>query len=159
MNIITKHKLLLFTLASVMLAGMWVYRLGSNDVKAVTDFAASYKRFDTSITDLSTDAQTANPDDRLIANEAERKADEALADLNTRATVKISSLTKNDGAMMNVARELSELSTRELEALKAYRRAVKDKNADSARTTFTSSADFRNRRKSAFVRWSDLVPE
>ena len=158
MNIITKHKLLSFTFVVLLLVGLWAYRLGSHDVKAVTELAASYGRFDISISDLSTDARTSNPDDRFTANEAERKADEVLADLNAKAAARISSLTKNDGAMMNVARELSEVSTRELEALKAYRRAVREKNADSARTTFPSVAEFRNRRKSAFARWRDLVP-
>ena len=147
MNVITKHKSLLITVALVMLAGMWVYRLGSSDVTVVTDFRASYMRFDASMSELSAQVLTSAPVDPAAIDRAEQKADEALADLRTKAFARISSLTRNDGAMMNVAHELSEASSRELNALKAYKGAVTQKNSDSAGVARTGFVDFRTNEK------------
>ena len=61
--------------------------------------------------------------------------------------------------MMNVAHELSEASSRELNALKAYKSAVAQKDSDSAGVARTGFADFQDQRKGAFARWRDLVPK
>ena len=79
MSVITKHKSLPITVALVMLAGMWVYRLGSSDVKAVTDFRASYMRFDASMSELSAQVLTSAPVDPAAIDRAEQKAGETLA--------------------------------------------------------------------------------
>ena len=53
-------------------------------MQALSDFAASYERFDQTI------------------------SEETLNDLQVKSAMKISSLTKNDGAMMKVARQVSD---------------------------------------------------
>ena len=55
------------------------------------------------------------------------KVDEALVELNTKASVRVSSLTKNDGDLMRIMREIADLSAKEFNTLKAVQSALVDR--------------------------------
>ena len=83
--------------AVLVLGAAFVYRMGRHDVRALSDFAASYEQFDKAV------------------------SEQTLNDLRVKSAMKISSLTKNDGSMMKVAREVSELAASEVSLMKASR--------------------------------------
>src|SRR5262245_23012915 len=74
------------------------YRMGRHDMLALRQFAVSYERFDRTVTAFADAGMAANA------------ADEALADFQDKASMRISSLTKNDGSMMEAARDISRLA-------------------------------------------------
>ena len=63
MGIIKKY-VVLFALALITIAGVFLffYRLYNKDVKGLTDFIASYKKFDKAISDFSVPALASNPE-------------------------------------------------------------------------------------------------
>ena len=92
------RKALILGAAGVLVLGAaFVYSMGHHDVRALSDFAASYEQFDKAV------------------------SEQALNDLRVKSAMKISSLTKNDGSMMNVARQVSELAASEVSLMKASR--------------------------------------
>jgi hypothetical protein len=111
MGPLNKYKALLI-IALILLAGIFFffYRLYQNDVKALTNFLAAYQKFDQAVSNYSTAVFASNQDGASAADALEQKTDEALAELNTRASVRISSLIKNDGELMRAALEIEELS-------------------------------------------------
>jgi hypothetical protein len=122
MEIIKKYKAFL-VLALVLLTGafFFFYHFGHNDDQALSSFSASYEKFDKAISDLSTDE----------TDGLESKARDALIELNTKAAAfRLSSLTKNDAELMNKAREIADLSGKELDSLRVYKRAIQSKSAD-----------------------------
>ena len=106
--------LLLAAIASIGLIGSFAYRMFRHDIRSLTEFAASYEQFDKRMSDFSDHATEAD----------DEAADQALGDLAVRASMRLSSLIKNDGAMMRVARELSDAATKELTTAKEYKRAT-----------------------------------
>jgi len=60
-------------------------------------------------------------------NDLEGKTKDALDELNTKATVRLSSLIKNDAKLMNKALEIADASTKELNNLSTYKSAIMDK--------------------------------
>ena len=103
-----KYKWLVI-LALVVLAGIFSFfiRLYHNDIKVLTDFSASYEKFDTTISDFS-----ANKTDDLKS-----RATNALIELTAKANFRISSLIKNDPEIMNQARTVADFAGKELDAL------------------------------------------
>jgi len=89
-------KTLTLCAASVLILGAaGVYSMGHHDVHALSDFSSSYEHFDNTV------------------------SEETLNDLQVKSAMKISSLTKNDGAMMKVARQVSDLAASEVSLMKA----------------------------------------
>ncbi len=89
-------KTLTICAAAVLILGAAViYSMGSHDVRTLSDFSSSYEHFDNTV------------------------SEETLNDLQVRSAMKISSLTKNDGAMMRVARQVSDLAASEVSLMKA----------------------------------------
>jgi len=172
MEVVKKYKgLLVLALVVIVGAFSFFYRMYHNDVKELTDFLASYKKFDKAISDFSkavfasdregapaldqfdkiygqiaASMQDTRPNgDRLaLAKKAislnnyllddlnktadlERKAGDALIYLNTKAAARLSSLIKNDAELMSKALEIADLSGKELDNLRAYKRAIGDK--------------------------------
>ncbi len=121
------------------------YRLYRNDVRALEDFVASYEKFNKAITDFS----ISKPDD------LESKAGDAVIELNGRAAVRISSLIKNDAELMNEELEIADLSGRELDSLRAYKRAVRSTNADLDGLA-KEYGDLTSKRKAAYARFKSL---
>jgi len=118
-------KLRYFLLAAIALVGL-IGTVGCGmyhqDLQSLADFSAAYQQFDQRVSDFSGQATDAN----------EQAADKALADLALRASMRVSSLMKNDGSIMRVASEISDDSEKELGALKASRTV--NKQVEDART-------------------------
>ena len=125
----------LAAIALVPLIGTWGCGMFQQDLQSVSDFSAAYKQFDQRVSDFSARATDAD----------EHAADKALADLAQRASMRLSSLMKNDGSMMRVAREVSDDSAKELAALKEYR------------TVNKQVEDARSARRAAYAHFERLV--
>ena len=149
MEFIRKYKWLLVVVL-VVLAGVFsfFYRMYRNDIKALTDFVVSYEKFDKAISDFS------------IGNtgESESKAGDALAELNTKANFRISSLIRNEKEAMGMARVVANFSGRELDSLEAYKGAIQSNNADVDRLAKEYN-DLTSRRKAAYARFRALAGE
>ena len=147
MEIIKKYKVLLI-LALVVIVSIFFffYRFYHNDVKALEDFLASYEKFDKAILDFSISKN----------DDLESKAGDAFIKLNIKATFRISSLIKNDAELMDKAREIADLSGKELESLRAYKRAIQSKNTglDGLAKEY---GDLTNKRKTAYARFRELA--
>jgi hypothetical protein len=121
MEIFKKYKVLL-VLALVVIVGVFLFfsRMYHNDIKALEGFLASYETYDKVISDFSISK----------TDDLESKAGDALIELNTKATFRLSSLIKNDAELMDQALEAADLARRELESLKIYRSGIQSQNAD-----------------------------
>jgi hypothetical protein len=147
MEIIKKYKVLL-VLALVLIAGVFffLYRFYHHDVKALSDFSASFEIFDKAISDFSISK----------TDDLERKAGDALLELKTKATFRLSSLIKNDSVIPPSALEIADFSGKELESLKAYKKAIQSKNAglDGLAKEY---GDLTSKRKAAYARFQKLA--
>jgi hypothetical protein len=132
------------------------YRMYHNDVKALEAFPAAYEKFDRAVSDYSTSVFAAKGAGAPAADDLERQADEALVDLNTKASARLSSLIKNDADLMRTTLEIADFSGKELEALKAYQGTAADKQADLDRFA-KEFGDFTNKRQSAYARFRELA--
>ena len=146
-EIIKKYRALLI-IAFVVAAGIFFffYRFYHNDVKALTDFSVSYEKFDKAISDFSINK----------IDDLESKAGDALIKLNAKATFRLSSLIKNDAKLMDQALEVADLSGKELESLRAYKRAIQSKNADLDGLA-KDYGDLTSKRKTAYARFQELA--
>jgi hypothetical protein len=103
-------------IAVMVLLGLgFVFRMGRHDMQALRDFTASYQRFDRTMSEAPGGPGAA-------------QFDAALQDLNARASMRISSLTTNDGAMMRVARQVSEAAAREVTAVNRFKQSAAARN-------------------------------
>jgi tRNA A37 N6-isopentenylltransferase MiaA len=128
----------------------------NNDVKALTEFLASYEKFDKAISDFSVPVFASNLDLNK-ANDLESKAGDALIKLNTKAAARLSSLTKNDAALMSKMLEIADFSGKELDNLRAYKRAIQSKNADLDGLA-KEYGELTSKRKTAYARFQGLAP-
>jgi len=127
------------------------YRFYHNDMEALAGFFTSYKEFDKAISDFSVSVFSSNLEGESNTDDLERKVDEALIGLEKKAGARISSLTKHDAEAMSITREIGDLSGKELDTLKTYRRAVADKNADLSRL-IKELGDLTSKRQTAYAR-------
>ena len=134
----------------------YFYRMGSSDAIALADFSAAYENYDRAISDFSAVVLASNPEGAPAGDEFERKADEAFVELNTKASARISSLTKNDGDLMRLTRQIADLSGKELDALKAYQSAVADKSGDLDKLA-KDFADLKNQDQTDYARYLELA--
>jgi hypothetical protein len=147
MEIIKKYKeLLVLALVVIVGAFFFFYRFYHNDVKALADFSASYKKFDKAISDFFFGK----------TDDLERKAGDALIELNTKAAARLSSLTKNDAELMSTALEIEDFSGRELDILRAYKRAIQSQDADLDRLA-KEIGNLTNNRTAAYARFQELA--
>ncbi len=110
-------------------------------------FSTSFEKFDKAISDFFID-ETDN---------LEGKAANALIELNTKAvSFRLSSLVKNDAELMTKALEIADFSGREMDNLKAYKQAIKSKNADSDGLA-NECGDLTGKRKTAYARFQKLA--
>lgn len=150
------------TLLAVALIGLcglvffFFYRMGRNDAKALADFSVAYDKYDQSVSNYSKTVLAPNPESVQPTDDLERQADEALVALNTTASVRISSLTKNDGDLMKVSLEIANLAGKELDTLKAYQRAVADRSTESDKLA-REFADLTSQRQAAYSRYRELA--
>ena len=156
MESIKRYRWLLLS-ALVVLAGLFFfYRLYHRDVKALTDFLAASEKFDKAVSDFSTRLLAQNLEVPPPADDPERKAEEALAKLEAKASIRLSSLIKNDAELMKLTLEIARLSGKELAALRGYKGAVLDKNADLAGLA-KELADLTRQRQTTYARFRELA--
>jgi len=132
------------------------YRMDRNDAKALADFPVAYQKYDAAIFDFSKLIFASNLESASVTNDLERKADEALVELKTKASARISSLTKHDGELMSITHEIAAISGKELDILEAYKKAVVDKNADLDQLA-KELADLTNKRQTDYARFRELA--
>ena len=147
MRIIIKYGWLV-VVALAILAGIssFFVPLYQRDVKALTDFSTSYETFDKAISDFSAD-ETSNSQERAL---------NALAELDMKASFKISSLIKYEKELMSQAREVADLSKKELDSLGIYIEEIKSRSAGLDKLA-EEYIDLNNRRKAAYARFQELV--
>lgn len=116
-----------------------------DDIKALRSFMASYEKFDRAASDLSVGG----------ADDPEGDAGRAAADLASKASLRLSSLIKNDAGLMDQALEVADLARMEVESLKAYRLGIKNEDADVNELAEASHA-LTGRRKEAYARFREL---
>lgn len=141
-----KNKWLLILVLAVA-AGVFLffYVMYRDDIGALRSFMASYERFDKAVSDLSVGG----------AADPESKPGSAAADLASKASLRLSSLIKNDAGLMDQALEVADLARREIESLRAYRLGIKNENADVDELAEASQALTR-KRKEAYARFREL---
>lgn len=146
MIIIRKYRaiLVLILLATV---GVFFFfsRLYRHDISALEGFVSSYETFDKAISDFSI-GKTAD---------LENKSDAALIELGANANVRISSLIKNESKVMSYELEIADLSKKELDGLKFYIKAEKNKNVESNKLAKKYN-DLTNKRKDAYTHFQQL---
>ncbi len=132
------------------------YRMGTNDAKVLADFPVAYKNYDQAVSDFYNAVLASNPENASTTDTLEQKADETLIVLNSQASIRISSLTKNDGDLMRVSLEIADLARKELNTLKAYQNAVADKSNDIDKLA-KEFADLMNQRQAAYSHYLELA--
>lgn len=143
-------------LLAVASIAFFFYYFGHNDAKALADFSTAYAQFDQAVTGMSQSVLASNPEGGSANNTPELKADEALAQLNRKASVRISSLTQNDSTLMQTMREIADLSGQELVALKEYKTAVADGSSDMNKAASVYET-LSQKRQSAYAQFRELV--
>jgi hypothetical protein len=146
MKIAKPHKWLLILFLAIA-AGVlfFFFRMSRDDIGALKDFMASYERFDRAISDLS----MTGTDDSV------NKAGNAAADLDAKASLRLSSLIKNDAGLMDQAREVADLARREIDSLRVARVEAQNKNTDLDRLAEESRV-LTGQRKAAYARFREL---
>ncbi len=132
------------------------YYFGHGDEVKLSEFQNAYAKFDQAIAGYSKNGIGANPVDSPALSGLERKADEALSELKTKAAARISSLTRHDGDLMNAMVEIGDLSAKELDALKSFQSAALNKNEDAAALA-QEFKDLTSQRQAVYARFRDLA--
>jgi hypothetical protein len=146
-NITNKYKrLLIFILVASAGIFIFFYRMYHDDMKALKGFIASYERFDKAIFDLAVSK----------ADEFETHADNAVIDLKSKASLRLSSLIKNDAGLMDQALEVADLARREMENLKVYMSEIQSQKADVDRLQ-EESRFLKGKRKASYARFQELA--
>jgi hypothetical protein len=134
--------LILAVAAAVLFFFIRMYR---DDIKALKGFMASYERFDRAVSDLSMG----------VGLELEGKAGSAAADLASKASLRLSSLIRNDAGLMDQAREVADLAQQELGSLRAYQKGIRQENADVEELAERSRI-LTEKRKTAYARFREF---
>jgi hypothetical protein len=137
---------ILLVLVPVLLAGSFFYYLYRHDVKSLDDFAASYEKFDEAVANFSTGK----------TGDLESRARDALAELNAKATFRLSSLIKNDNVIPPVALEVADFSGKELDALVAYEKASQSKNGN-VEALAQEYSDLTSKMEATYTRFQELA--
>lgn len=156
---IMKKFTMLIVIILVVVAGSFIFfffRMGISDTKALADFPVDYKNYDQAISNFYNAVLAFNPKNASTTSNLEHKVDETLNLLNAQASVRISSLTKNDGDIMKVSLEIADLAGKEFDTLKAYRSAVADKSNDIDKLA-NDFSDLRNHRQAAYAHYLELA--
>jgi hypothetical protein len=146
MSMINKYKWPIILVIAAVAAGSYFYlHFYARGINALLIFSASYERFDRAISEFSLNR----------TDDLGRQAGEALSDLQARSTFRLSSLIRNDGALMDQAREIAGLARTECENLQAYSRASRTQAVGMDRLAEELSV-LSEKRKAAFARFKEL---
>ena len=156
---IKKYKWLPILALIVVLAGVLslFYKFYHHDVKALEEFLASYEAFDKAISEFSIPVFASNLEGAPATDNLERKADEALVELDTKTSVRISSLIKNDAELMSTELEIADVAGKELYTLRVYKRAIRDKRDADVDRLAKEFSDLNNKRTTAYARFQELA--
>lgn len=152
MTIAKPHKwLLIFILVVAAVVFLFFFRMYHDDIKALKGFMASYEHFDKAISSYTDRGGT----------DALGKAGEAVIELQAGAPLRLSSLIKNDAELMVQAREVADLSRRELDSLRAYDAVPKRQKPDPNEAAKEDKLHgeyrtFHDKRTAAFARFQEL---
>jgi hypothetical protein len=157
LEIMKKYKALLF-IPLIVVVGIFFffYRMGKNDAKKLADFSVAYEKFDQATSAFYKPVLASTSGASPLTDGLERQADEAQAELKTKSSARISSLTKNDAELMRIALEIGDLSGKEVDILKAYKRAVVDKNA-AMDPLIKELGDLTSKRQTDYARFLELA--
>ncbi len=152
-----KKYILLLILSSIGLVGiaLFFYYFGHHDSKALIDFSTAYENYDRAISDFSNSVFASQQDGSPVTEALEQIADQALAELNVKAAVRISSLTRHDAEIMNITQEIADISGRELAVIKKYLGAISSEDIDLKQLAIEWE-DLAVIRKAAFARFQEL---
>ncbi len=139
------------------LAGMFFFffYFGTHDSKALTEFSTAYQNYDRAFSGFSTAVFASNVQSTTAISELAQNADQRLVELDRRASARISSLTRHDAEIMTTTQEIADLSGKELEALKAYRNALVDHEADLEQLAGELD-ELTIKRQAAYARFQDF---
>ena len=148
--------LIALVVAACAFALFFFYHMGATDARAIAGFPVAYHSYDQAVSAYSRAVLESNPGGAPNPDDLERKADEALAALDTQASVRISSLTKNDGDLMKASGEIAALAGKEIAALKAYRSASASQGAN-LEVLAQQLRDLASQRQAAYARYLQLA--
>ena len=141
-----KYHILLICVFVIAVGGIFFFfRLYQHDMGALTDFVVSYTAYDTAVSDYSIRQM----------GDTESRADIALNKLTAKSAFTLSSLIKHEREAMTRAREVADLSRRELDSLKAYKQALRDAGPD-ADTLAKEYSGLSGNRKAAYAAFQAL---
>jgi hypothetical protein len=129
------------------------FRMYQVDIKALRDFVASYESFDKASSYYTDKART---------KDALDYAGEAGTELQVRASLRLSSLIRNDAELMVQAREIADVSRKELHSLRAYDALTKNRNPNRDEVAKEEElgraiGGLRGKRKAAYARFEELA--
>ncbi len=147
----------LLVIALIMASGLFFffYHFGTNDTGVLSDFPVAYHHFDQAISDYSRSVFESNSAGAPVTDDLQRNTGEALAELNAKASARISSLTKHDGELMQAMVEIANLAAKEFNALKAYQKAASSHSAELD-TLAKEAAGLTRQRQNAYARFLAL---
>jgi hypothetical protein len=147
MGIIRKYKGLLLLLLVVFAGGFLFFcHFYHHDTKALADLSASYEKFDKAISEYAT-GQT---------DDLDGEVEKALGDLKLKAALRLSSLVENDADLMDQAPVVAALSAKELDRLRACKRAIQGRN-DGLEEMAKEAGVLAGERKAAYARFRELA--
>jgi 3-oxoacyl-ACP reductase-like protein len=127
-------------------------RFGYNDTKRLGEFSDAYEAYDSAIASYSTSIFTTTPQTASAQGELESNANQALAELKTKASARISSVSKYDSDMMGLMNEIAGLSEKELDTLASATK--KTASLDALEKEFNELV---NQRQADFARFKELA--
>ena len=143
---------LVIILLAVAAGGLiFFFRMYQSDVKALKGFTTAYHAYDQAVAGFSKPLMVGEP----ASADLEHAADQALTELKFTASVRISSLIKNDAELMSAEQEIAGLAEKELAALKACQTALAEKDANFAGLA-KAFTDLSQQRQAAFARYLQL---
>ena len=115
-----KKYILLLIFPLIGLAGivLFFYYFGHHDSKALTEFSAAYENYDHAHLWSFQCHFRLQLEGTPVMEDLEQNADQALANLNTKASVRISSLTRHDAEIMSLTQEIADLSAERISSNK-----------------------------------------
>lgn len=141
----TRLSVFILILAVPVVAFLVFHRMYGDDVKVLKNFIAVYQRFDRAVSDL----------EKGQADGWEREAGDAVKDLGAKASLRLSSLIKNDAGLMDQALEVADLAQKEFESLGAEGSRDKSENVNAGEMAGGARL-LTVKRKAAYARFQEL---
>ncbi len=156
---ITRKFIVIAALALIVVLGMaavivFFGRMYMHDLQTLTDFPIAYDKFDRAMSALTAAVISPSPADAATTAALEAQADAALADLSAKASVRISSLIKNEKEVMAAMTAAAGAAGQELAALRDYRR-VSSQGAQASLQQQVAALEAQ--RQAGYVRFQDFA--